>query len=330
MKKLLIYVFSLCAHAENNNDVARLLKAIQSPAGTLGITNPERLYPQNTYKQVTQDQGICRGCDFSYGQSLRGKNVSGFDFEGSTFEGADLTGTIFIGAKIHNCNFKKAILVNADFSAASALPSKIRYLEQNPNNNYNNFAYRYGGSSEQIAGQQRPTIFFDEADLTGAKAVGARLQHASFKNTHLERTNFTLAQLDSAKMENAYLEKTILRGADVRNVQLHPIRGNKNMLDEKEQAKLIYFGDAQTGTETFSMPFSMNLCCTQIEHAQSPTGFHIVSAFNPSLCNEKDIQACAYNWQKKYRQDFNLPAYPSYTKINVGLPSWFKVYDNLR
>lgn len=321
MKKLLLFLIP-CLHSEDPRCVRLLNKAIQSPFSLAHVQSPTRLYTTNYYQTLTDKQGILKGCDFSYGTSLKGKNLQGFDLEHANFEGADVTGTNFISTKLHGANFRNAVADNADFSSATSEPAVIGYIDNNKNNTYNNISrVRHHFEHRKINDRdiRETNITFDGAKLRNTKFVNSVMTGASFQGAHLEESNLFLAQLHNSRFDNASIDNTILRGANLKNTNFFPLAHGLDTLDEKKQAKLIYQG---------IMAWPMGMCCTKLPDRTAPHGFNVTSVA-ANICTVNDINACIELYEHHYPSEFkihrkrgdNIPS-PS------QLPSWFKIYTD--
>lgn len=322
MKRLLLFLMPYM-HSEDPRCVQLLMQAIQSPFTLTQVQSPTRMYPNNYYQPLTDKQGILKGCDFSYGASLKGKNLQGFDLEGASFEGADVSGTNFVSTKLYGTNFRNANAEHADFSSALSERTAIGYLDNNKNNTNNNISKTWHlFESRQINDHnlKEKNITFDGANLQHAKFVNSVMTDASFQRARLENSNFFLAQLHNSTFKHSFIDNAIFRGANFKNTHLFPLAHGDNTLDEKKQATLMYQG---------IMALPMIMCCTKLPDATSSKGFNVTSVLS-NTCTINDINACIELYKEEYPDEFiklqringDLIPNPSH------LPSWFKIYTN--
>lgn len=164
--------------------------------------------------------------DFS-GQDFRGADLTKLTFNGCSFENCDMEGANLAGVELHGADFSGANLKDANFSMATAQNTPYTIVNREKSLQAARLAYDYFDF-----GPAR----FDNADMSGAD-----LLHARVKDAHFKGTNLTLARMDHAdcsaiecndtcfndtKMQGTVITDAAFTNAPLTRTQLKQARGN--------------------------------------------------------------------------------------------------------
>ncbi|MBM2813608.1 MAG: Pentapeptide repeat family protein [Ignavibacteria bacterium] len=135
-----------------------------------------------------------------YRIDLNFTNLYHADFRNLNFEKALFEGSILQSNKLSNAHFEGSHLLNADFNYSKAM-----------NETHFEGAYLYMAKLEDIESYK---LHLENADLTDANFIGAKLTGAYFKETICQKTRFNGAKFELAQFTDVLIDDSDIFKAD--------------------------------------------------------------------------------------------------------------------